>query len=54
MGEFAVWARDIAVLSVAHGKKVRITMPDLAASRLADLLQRQFSLPAPDRLDKAF
>jgi transposase InsO family protein len=35
---------------VRRGKKVRITIPDPAAERAPDLLGRQFSVTAPNRL----
>ena len=42
--------RDLGLRGVRRGKKVRTTVPDPAAGRPADLVRRQFSPAAPDRL----
>ena len=39
--------RELSLRGARRGKKVRTTVPDPAAPRPADLLQRQFSPPAP-------
>ena len=42
--------RDLGLAGARRGKRVRTTIPDAAAARAADLVQRRFSPPAPDRL----
>jgi putative transposase len=42
--------RELGLRGARRGKKVRTTVPDPAAARPADLVRRQFSPPAPDRL----
>jgi putative transposase len=42
--------RELGLRGARRGKKVRTTRPDPAAVRPADLVRRQFSSPAPDRL----
>jgi putative transposase len=42
--------RELGLRGVRRGKKVRTTVPDPAAGRPADLVRRQFSPAAPDRL----
>ena len=42
--------RELGLRGARRGKKVRTTVADPAAARPADLVQRQFSPPAPDRL----
>jgi transposase InsO family protein len=42
--------RELGLHGARRGKKVRTTVPDPAAARPADLVRRQFSPPAPDRL----
>ena len=42
--------RELGLRGARRGKRVRITVPDPAAARPADLVQRQFSPPAPDVL----
>jgi putative transposase len=42
--------RELGLRDARRGKKVRTTVPDPAAARPADLVRRQFSPPAPDRL----
>ena len=39
--------RELGLRGARRGKRVRITVPDPAAARPADLVQRQFSPPAP-------
>jgi len=42
--------RDLGLRGARRGKRVRTTVADPAAARPADLVRRQFSPPAPDRL----
>ena len=42
--------RDLGLRGARRGKKVRTTVADPAAARPADLVRRQFSPAAPDRL----
>jgi putative transposase len=42
--------RDLGLRGACRGKKVRTTVADPAAARPADLVKRQFSPAAPDRL----
>ena len=42
--------RDLGLRGARRGRKVRTTVPDPAAARPADLVRRQFSPAAPDRL----
>jgi putative transposase len=42
--------RELGLRGARRGKKVRTTIADPAAARPGDLVQRQFSPPAPDRL----
>ena len=42
--------RELGLAGARRGKKVRTTIPGPAAARPADLVQRQFTRPAPDRL----
>jgi putative transposase len=42
--------RDLGLRGARRGKKVRTTVADPGAARPADLVKRQFSPPAPDRL----
>ena len=42
--------RDLGLHGARRGKRVRTTVPDAAAVRPADLVRRQFSPAAPDRL----
>jgi putative transposase len=42
--------RQCGLHGVVRGRKVRTTVPDQAASRPTDLVQRQFSVDAPNRL----
>jgi putative transposase len=42
--------RELGLRGARRGKRVRTTVPDPAAARPADLVRRQFSPPAPDRL----
>ena len=42
--------RDLGLAGARRGKRVRTTVPDAATARPADLVQRRFSPPAPDRL----
>jgi putative transposase len=42
--------RELGLRGARRGRKVRTTVPDPAAARPADLVRRQFSPPAPDRL----
>ena len=42
--------RELGLRGVRRGKRVRTTIADPAAARPADLVGRQFSPPAPDRL----
>lgn len=42
--------RELGLRGARRGRKVRTTRPDPAAARPADLVGRQFSPPAPDRL----
>ena len=42
--------RELGLAGARRGTKVRTTMPGPGASRPADLVQRRFSPPAPDRL----
>jgi putative transposase len=41
---------DLGLCGVRRGKKHRTTIPDQAAARPADLVDRRFTPPAPDRL----
>ena len=45
--------RDLGLAGARRGKQRRTTVPDPAAARPADLVQRRFSPPAPDRLQLA-
>src|ERR1017187_146331 len=42
--------RDLGIRGVVRGKTVRTTVPDEAATRPADLVDRQFRAAAPNRL----
>ncbi len=42
--------RDLGIRGVVRGKTVRTTFPDEAATRPADLVDRQFRAAAPNRL----
>jgi putative transposase len=42
--------RELGLRGARRGRKVRTTVPDQAAARPADLVKRQFSPAAPDRL----
>jgi putative transposase len=42
--------RELGLGGARRGKRVRTTMPAVDAARPADLVRRQFSLAAPDRL----
>jgi len=42
--------RELGLAGARRGKPKRTTVPDPAAARPADLVQRRFSPPAPDRL----
>jgi putative transposase len=42
--------RELGLAGARRGKRRRTTVPDPAAARPADLVQRQFTRPAPDRL----
>lgn len=42
--------RELGLEGVRRGKKPRTTIPDEAAARPADLVDRHFAAPAPDRL----
>jgi putative transposase len=42
--------RELGLRGARRGKRVHTTIPDPAADRPADLVGRQFSPPAPDRL----
>lgn len=42
--------RDLGLQGVRRGRPRRTTVPDAAAERAADLVQRRFAAPAPDRL----
>ncbi len=42
--------RELGLAGARRGKRRRTTIPDPAAARAADLVRRQFSPPAPDRL----
>jgi putative transposase len=42
--------RELGLQGARRGRKVRTTVADPAATRPADLVRRQFSPPAPDRL----
>ena len=42
--------RDLGLAGVLRGKAVRTTVPDPGAERAADLVKRQFTAGAPDRL----
>jgi putative transposase len=42
--------RDLGIRGVVRGKTVRTTFPDAAATRPADLVDRQFRASAPNRL----
>jgi hypothetical protein len=42
--------RDLQLVGVLRGKIVRTTVPDPAAERAADLVKRQFTAGAPNRL----
>jgi putative transposase len=42
--------RDLGLRGARRGKRMRTTIADPAAARPADLVRRQFSPPAPDRL----
>jgi putative transposase len=42
--------RELGLAGARRGRRVRTTMPAAAASRPADLVRRQFSPAAPDRL----
>lgn len=42
--------RDLGLAGVVRGKTVRTTVPDPDAERAADLVKRQFTAGAPDRL----
>jgi putative transposase len=42
--------RQLGLAGARRGKRRRTTVPDPAAARPADLVQRRFSRPAPDRL----
>jgi putative transposase len=42
--------RDLGLRGARRGKRVRTTVADPSAARPADLVRRQFSPPAPDRL----
>jgi putative transposase len=42
--------RDLGIRGVVRGKTIRTTFPDEAASRPADLVDRQFRAAAPNRL----
>jgi putative transposase len=42
--------RELGLAGARRGKRRRTTVPDPAAARPADLVQRQFHRPAPDRL----
>jgi putative transposase len=42
--------RELGLAGARRGKRRRTTVPDPAAARPADLVERRFSRPAPDRL----
>jgi putative transposase len=42
--------RELGLAGARRGKRVRTTRPDAAAARPADLVRRNFTRPAPDRL----
>ena len=42
--------RELGLAGARRGKRVRTTVPDLAAARPVDLVGRRFTPPAPDRL----
>jgi putative transposase len=42
--------RELGLQGARRGRKIRTTVADPAAARPADLVRRQFSPPAPDRL----
>ena len=42
--------RELGLAGARRGKRRRATVPDPAAARPADLVQRRFNRPAPDRL----
>ena len=42
--------RELGLAGARRGKRRRTTVPDPAAARPADLVQRRFHRPAPDRL----
>jgi putative transposase len=42
--------RELGLAGARRGKRKRTTVPDPSAARPADLVQRRFSPPAPDRL----
>jgi putative transposase len=42
--------RELGLAGARRGKRTRTTVPDPAAARPADLVQRRFHRPAPDRL----
>ena len=42
--------RELGLAGARRGKRRRTTVPDPAAARPADLVQRRFNRPAPDRL----
>jgi putative transposase len=42
--------RELGLAGARRGKRVRTTIPAAAAARPADLVRRQFSPAAPDRL----
>jgi putative transposase len=42
--------RELGLAGVRRGKRIRTTIPGPAAARPGDLVRRQFSPPAPDRL----
>jgi putative transposase len=42
--------RELGLAGARRGRRVRTTVPDTAAARPADLVRRQFSPAAPDRL----
>ena len=42
--------RELGLAGARRGRRIRTTVPDAAAARPADLVRRQFSPAAPDRL----
>ncbi|MEX0925701.1 MAG: hypothetical protein WD208_03175 [Dehalococcoidia bacterium] len=42
--------RQLGLMGVVRGRRVRTTIPDEAAERLLDFVKRDFSAPAPNLL----